>query len=73
VDKLLALVAVRVICFCMSSVAEIEKAIESLPTAEMLEVGEWLDARRAMIAASESVFQMLDEEEGEDAGKQWLW
>jgi len=56
----------------MSSVAEIEKAIESLPTAEMLEVGEWLDARRAMIAASESVFQMIDEEEGEDAGKQWL-
>lgn len=56
----------------MSSVLEIEKAIESLPTAEMLEVAEWLDAQRAMIAASESVFQMLDDEEGEEAGKQWL-
>ena len=56
----------------MSSVVEIEKAIENLPTAEMLEVAEWLDARRAMVAASESVFQMLDDEEGEAAGKQWL-
>jgi hypothetical protein len=56
----------------VSSVVEIEKAIESLPTAEMLEVAEWLESRRAMIGASESVFQMLDKEEGEDAGKQWL-
>ena len=56
----------------MSSVVEIEKAIENLPTVEMLEVAEWLDARRAMVAASESVFQMLDDEEGETAGKQWL-
>jgi hypothetical protein len=56
----------------MSSVLEIEKAIENLPTAEMLEVAEWLDAQRGMIAASESVFQMLDDEEGEEAGKQWL-
>lgn len=55
----------------MSTVLEIEKAIESLSTAEMLEVGEWLDVQRGMIAASESVFQMLDEEEGEEAGKQW--
>jgi|688.fasta_scaffold570111_2 hypothetical protein len=56
----------------MSSVVKIEKAIESLPTAEMLEVAEWLDSRRAMIAGSESVCQMLDKEEGDDAGKQWL-
>ena len=55
----------------MSTVLEIEKAIESLSTAEMLEVGEGLDVQRGMIAASESVFQMLDEEEGEEAGKQW--
>jgi hypothetical protein len=52
----------------MSSVLEIERAIEGLPTAEMLEVAEWLDVRRGMIAASESVFQMLDEEEGETCG-----
>ena len=55
----------------MSTVLEIEKAIESLSTAEMLEVGEWLDVQRGMIAASESIFQMLDDEEGEETGKQW--
>ena len=31
-----------------------------------------LDERRAMIASSEDLFQRLDEEEGEAAGKQWL-
>ena len=56
----------------MSTVVEIEKAIESLPTSEMLVVAEWLDLQRSMLAASEGVFQMLDAEEGEDAGKQWL-
>ena len=56
----------------MSSVVEIEKAIESLPTSEMLEVAEWLDTQRAMIAAAETTFQMLDEEEGQEAGRQWL-
>ena len=55
----------------MSTVLEIEKAIESLSTAEMLEVGEWLDMQRGMIAASESIFQMLDDEEGEETGKHW--
>jgi hypothetical protein len=54
----------------MSSVLEIEKAIESLPTSEMLEVAEWLDTQRAMIAAAEATFQMLDEEEGKEAGQQ---
>ena len=56
----------------MNTVLEIERAIESLTTAELLEVGEWLDSQRGMIAASASIFQMLDEEEGEEAGKQWL-
>ena len=56
----------------MSSVLEIEKAIEGLPTSEMLEVAEWLDAQRAMIAAAEATFQMLDEKEGKEAGQQWL-
>ncbi len=56
----------------MSTVLEIEKAIENLTTAEMLEVGEWLDMQRGMIAASESLFQILDEEEGGEAGNQWL-
>ena len=56
----------------MSTVVEIEKAIESLPTSEMSEVAEWLDWQRSMLAASEGIFQMLEAEEGEDAGKQWL-
>ena len=56
----------------MSSVLEIEKAIESLPTVAMLEVAEWLDMQRAMVAAAESTFQMLDEEEGNPVAEQWL-
>ena len=56
----------------MSTVAEIEAAIEQLPTRQMLEVAGWLDERRGMIASSEALFQQLDEEEGEAAGKQWL-
>ncbi len=48
----------------MSTVAEIERAIETLPTRQLLEVGEWLDEQRAMIAASEGLFQSLDGEEG---------
>lgn len=56
----------------MSSVVEIEKAIESLPTSEMLEVAEWLDAQRGMIAAAETTFQMLDDQEDKEAGEQWL-
>ena len=56
----------------MSSVLEIEKAIESLPTSEMLEIAEWLDTQRAMIAAAEATLQMLDKEEGKEAGQQRL-
>ncbi len=56
----------------MSTVAEIEHAIESLSTAEILDLAEWLDVQRGAIAASEAVFQMLDDEEGEEAGTQWL-
>lgn len=56
----------------MSTVLEIEKAIEQLPTHEMLELAGWLEERTSMIAASENLFQMLDEEEGEEGGSQWL-
>jgi hypothetical protein len=55
----------------MSTVAEIENAIEKLPTREMLEIAAWLDEQRAMLNASESVFRELDAAEGGDAGKQW--
>jgi hypothetical protein len=56
----------------MSTVAEIESALERLPTEQMLEVAAWLDERRAMLSASEAMFQQLDAAEGADAGKQWL-
>jgi len=56
----------------MSTVDEIEAAIERLPTRQMLEVASWLDERRGMIATSEDLFQQLDEEEGEAVGKQSL-
>lgn len=56
----------------MSHVAEIEEAIEGLPTKEMLQVAEWLDEYRAMINNSEYLFQRLDSEEGEHVGQQWL-
>jgi len=56
----------------MSTVAEIESAIEKLPTGEMLAVAAWLDDYRTMIHASEALFSQLDAEEGETAGRQWL-
>ena len=56
----------------MSTVAEIESAIEKLPTEQMLAVAAWLDEHKAMIQASEGVFAALDAAEGEAAGKQWL-
>ena len=56
----------------MSTVLEIEQAIERLPKAQMLEVAQWLDDQRSMLSASEGIFQMLDSEEGEEAGSQWL-
>ncbi len=56
----------------MSTVAEIEAALEQLPTEQMLEVAAWIEERRAMLSASESLFRQLDEAEGVEAGKQWL-
>ena len=47
----------------MTTVAEIETAIEKLPAAEYRELLEWIEERQAMIAASEAIFTMYDEEE----------
>ena len=55
----------------MSTVAEIENAIEKLPTEQMLEIAAWLDEQRAMLSTAEDVFCALDAAEGEEAGKQW--
>jgi hypothetical protein len=56
----------------ISTMIEIEKAIELLPTRELLEVAGWMNERTSLILASESMFQMLDGEEGSNAGNQWL-
>ena len=53
----------------MSTVAEIESAIEQLPVEQVREVAVWLDEYQAAINASAEVFSMLDAEEGE--GDQW--
>jgi hypothetical protein len=53
----------------MSTVAEIESAIEQLPVEQVREVAAWLDEYQATINASAAVFSMLDSEEGE--GGQW--
>ena len=56
----------------MNTPAEIEHAIEKLPTDEPLEIAAWLDDYRTMIQSSESLFQQLDAEEGEVVGQQLL-
>jgi hypothetical protein len=54
----------------VSTVAEIERAIDELPTEQML-VAAWLDERRAMLSASGAMFLQLDQ--AEDGGSdQWL-
>jgi hypothetical protein len=53
----------------MSTVAEIESAIERLPFSQVREVAAWLEEYQATINASAAVFSILDSEEGE--GDQW--
>jgi hypothetical protein len=56
----------------VSTPAEIESAIERLPTGQVLEVAAWLDDYRAMIQSSESLFERFDAKEVDVAGQQWL-
>ena len=58
--------------FFVSTPAEIESAIEKLPTGQFLEVAAWLDDYRAMIQSSESLFERLDADEADVAGRPWL-
>ena len=48
----------------MSTVAEIESAIERLPIQQVREVAAWLEEYQATLNASAEVFAMLDAEEG---------
>ena len=47
----------------MSTVAEIEAAIEKLPPTQFREVAAWLEEYQQLIGSSEALFQMYDEEE----------
>jgi hypothetical protein len=47
----------------MSTVAEIESAIEKLPRDKFCELLEWLDEYRAMVGASDALFSLYDQEE----------
>jgi len=54
----------------MSTVAEVEAAIEHLPAREMLKVTEWMEDYRSTNLASEAMCEILDEEDGVEAGNQ---
>ena len=51
----------------MSTVAEIEDAIQMLPASDFQKLLEWMEDYRAMLGASESLFAMYDEEEKDHA------
>ena len=47
----------------MSTIAEIEAAIEKLAPTQVREVAAWLEEYQQLIGSSEALFQMYDEEE----------
>ena len=53
----------------MTTVVEIESAIERLPAEQVRELASWLEEYQATINASAEVFTMLDAEEGK--ANQW--
>ena len=48
----------------MTTVLEIEKAIEKLPPSDLHQLSDWLEDYKMTLAASDAVFAMLDEEDG---------
>ena len=54
----------------MSTVIEIESAIEKLSPQELGELAAWYEERQALLNASDSLFQAYDgEEQGKRAGR----
>ena len=53
----------------MSTVAEIEAAIQKLPEADLRELAVWFEDYQAAIGASESLFAMYDAEEDQGHAK----
>ncbi len=48
----------------MTTVLEIEKAIEQLPPADLCKLSDWLDDYKMTLAASDTIFAMLDADDG---------
>ncbi len=53
----------------MSTVTEIEAAIEQLPPADYRELLAWIEEHQVMVAASEALFAVYDEEEAHAQGE----
>lgn len=53
----------------MSTVVEIEKAIEEQPSKGVQKMFSWVEEKQAMVESTASVFAIYDEEEGE--GTRW--
>ena len=53
----------------MSTVAEIEEAIERLPEPELSELARWFDEYQQMVGASGEMFALYDREEEETCRK----
>lgn len=53
----------------MSTVTEIELAIEKLPPSELSRFLAWLDDYRATLGASEALFAMYDQEDDHAQGE----
>ena len=51
----------------MSTVAEIEDAIERLSPQELRELAAWFEERQALLHSSESLFLLYEEEEKKNA------
>lgn len=63
------MVSRSVIMRAMSTILEIEKAIEALSPDQRREVRDWINQYDGLVDAAASVFSLYDEEEGE--GPQW--
>ena len=55
----------------MSTIAELEAAIQELPPPKVMELSEWLDDYKLALLASKRSLEMLDAEEGNE-DRQWL-
>jgi hypothetical protein len=54
----------------MSTVAELESAIQELPPPQVMHLSEWLEDYMLGLLASKQSLEFLDHQEGED--QQWL-